>query len=241
MAEPYLQADEWREVARPSLKPTQPRNSHEDVLAAMAHRYSVMPHTSEFAEFPRWSGARVLEIGCGNGLDGVSFAQAGADYTGVDTSRAALTIARKTFNWMKVDATLIHGDAAHLMQNVRQASFDLIYCFDALAEMADPDEVIRQARWAIRPTGEFRLMLPARNSWDVAVGDREGGFSKTRARALLRANDFAAMSITQDHIEPYEPESPNRLLPWFEAMTPAMFRRLEQSFGNHLLIKAQPS
>ena len=201
----------------------------------------MMPHILDFADFPRWSGARVLEIGCGAGLDGVSFAQAGVEYTGLDISRAVLTMARRAFDWMKVDGNLVHADAAHLMQNVRQASFDLIYCFDALQEMDDPEEVIRQARRAIRPGGEFRLMLPARNSWAVAVGDANDGFSKTQARALLRANDFAAMSIAQDYIFRYEPGSPERRLPWFEAMTPAMFRKLEQSFGSHLLIRAQPS
>ena len=237
MSEPESRSSGWAEVARATHAPA----NEADLRIAMAHRYSLMPHILDFADFPRWVGARVLEIGCGAGLDGVSFAQAGAEYTGLDISRAAWTAARQAFGWMKVDGNLVHADAAHLMQNVRQASFDLIYCFDALHEMNDPEEVIRQARRAIRPTGEFRLMLPARNSWAVAVGDGDGGFSKTQARTLLRANDYAAMSITQDYIVPYEPGSLEQRLPWFAAMTPAMFRKLEQSFGRHLLIRAQPS
>jgi hypothetical protein len=62
---------------------------------------------------------------------------------------------------------------------------------------------------------------------------------------LLRANDFAATSITQDHIFPYEPQAYARgayeLRPWFEAMPTAMFRALERRFGRHMLIVAQPA
>src|SRR5689334_18878447 len=60
-----------------------------------ARKYFVEPHIPEFAEFPRWAGKRVLEIGCGLGTDTINFARNGATVTAVDVSRQSLTLARK--------------------------------------------------------------------------------------------------------------------------------------------------
>jgi hypothetical protein len=37
-------------------------------------KYLVEPHIRRFAQFDRWSGKRVLEIGCGIGTDTMNFA-----------------------------------------------------------------------------------------------------------------------------------------------------------------------
>ena len=46
---------------------------------------------------PAARGLKVLEIGCGLGTDGAQFAKAGADYTGVDLTEAAVELARTAF------------------------------------------------------------------------------------------------------------------------------------------------
>src|SRR5258708_18541766 len=58
-------------------------------------KYSVESHIPAFAEFPRWRGRRVLEIGCGIGTDTVSFARNGARVTSVDLSEKSLELARQ--------------------------------------------------------------------------------------------------------------------------------------------------
>src|SRR6266566_8524947 len=61
------------------------------------HRYEKEWHIPIAADFAGARGWRVLEIGCGLGTDGAQFAKAGADYTGVDLTDAAVALARRRF------------------------------------------------------------------------------------------------------------------------------------------------
>ncbi len=220
-------------------------------------KYFVEPHIPEFAQFPRWNGKRVLEIGCGLGTDAVNFARAGADYTGVELSEASLALARQRFDLFGLNGALLHGNAEQLDKVVPANSFDLVYSFGVIHHTPHPPEAVRQARRAIRPDGEFRMMLYARDSWKDAM--IEAGFDQPEAqsgcpialtythdevRALLDAAGFSVMSITQEHIFPYVIEKYVRyeyeLQPWFAAMPHDMFRALERRFGWHLLIVARP-
>ena len=67
-----------------------------------AHRYTKEWHIPGAAEFDKTRGLKVLEIGCGLGTDGAQFAEAGADYTGVDLTEAAVELARKRFELFKL-------------------------------------------------------------------------------------------------------------------------------------------
>ncbi len=60
-----------------------------------ARKYFVEPHIPGFAEFDRWKGKKVLEIGCGIGTDTISFARAGAQVTAVDLTEKSLEVARQ--------------------------------------------------------------------------------------------------------------------------------------------------
>jgi SAM-dependent methyltransferase len=221
-------------------------------------KYFVEPHIPGFAQFDRWRDKRVLEIGCGIGTDAANFARAGAEYTGVELSEVSLALARRRFETFGLNGGFVHSNAEALDQHVRSASFDLIYSFGVIHHTPDPEAVLRQARRAIRPDGEFRMMLYARDSWKDSM--IEAGFDQPEAqsgcpiahsytqaevRAMLRAADFAAVEITQDHIFPYVVEKYIRyeyeLQPWFAAMPQDMFRAVEKRFGWHMLVVAKPA
>src|SRR5678815_6183724 len=77
---------------RHSSRPIGEREYSDEVEA---RKYCVEPHIPGFAAFRRWSGKRVLEVGCGIGTDTINFARAVATVTAVDVSTESLSLARK--------------------------------------------------------------------------------------------------------------------------------------------------
>src|SRR5579863_10446455 len=62
-----------------------------------ARRYWVESHIPEFADFRRWKGKRVLEIGCGIGTDTLQFVKNGAEVDAIDLSMESLHLAGDRF------------------------------------------------------------------------------------------------------------------------------------------------
>src|SRR5437588_2267255 len=82
--------------------------------AVEEHRYRTEWHIPEAAGFDRARGLRVLEIGCGLGTDGARFARAGATYTGVDLTEAAVSLARRRFERERLPGEFRGADAEAL-------------------------------------------------------------------------------------------------------------------------------
>src|SRR5713226_3022404 len=77
---------------RHSPKPVGTKEYFDEVEA---RKYFVEAHIPGFAEFERWRGKKVLEIGCGIGTATINFARAGAQVTTVDLSDKSMELARK--------------------------------------------------------------------------------------------------------------------------------------------------
>ena len=133
-----------------------------------AHRYTKEWHIPEAADFAATRGLRVLEIGCGMGTDGAQFAAAGADYTGVDLTEAAVDLARKKFAAAGLKGEFRVADAEAL--DFADESFDMVYSHGVLHHTPDIESAIGEIHRLLRPGGRAVVMLYHRGSYNYRVG-----------------------------------------------------------------------
>src|ERR1044071_8414907 len=94
--------------------------------AIEAYRYrEYAPWMKEALGFDRYSGKRVLEIGCGTGTDLLQFARGGARVTGIDLTPRSVEIARRRFDLYGAKGEFAIGDAENVP--FPGESFDLVY------------------------------------------------------------------------------------------------------------------
>src|SRR5919197_408151 len=74
-------------------------------------RYRQEPFIPDFAEFERWRGRPVLEIGVGLGTDFIRFARAGARLSGIDLTEASIELVRRRLALEDLAADLGVADA----------------------------------------------------------------------------------------------------------------------------------
>lgn len=134
------------------------------------HRYQKEWHIPEAADFKSASGLRVLEIGCGLGTDGAQFAKAGADYTGVDLTEAAVDLARKRFELFDLPGKFRTADAENL--DFADETFDLVYSHGVLHHTPDTARSVREVHRVLRPKGRAVVMLYHRDSYNYRINIR---------------------------------------------------------------------
>src|SRR5262245_58812711 len=147
-----------------------PIGSPEFFARVEAHRYEKEWHIPEAADFNAARGLRVLEIGCGIGTDGLRFAKAGAVYSGVDLTEAAVELAKKNFAVFGITGDFRVADAE--MLDFANESFDLVYSHGVLHHTPDIDAAVREIRRVLRPCGRAIVMLYHRGSYNYHIGIR---------------------------------------------------------------------
>ena len=135
-----------------------------------AHRYDKEWHIPTAADFANTRGLRVLEIGCGMGTDGAQFAKAGANYTGVDLTDAAVELARKRFQVSGLEGEFRVADAERL--DFPDESFDVVYSHGVLHHTPDIEAAVREIHRVLKPGGRAIVMLYHRGSYNYRIGIR---------------------------------------------------------------------
>jgi len=132
-----------------------------------AYRNAVEPHIGGVVDFGRWAGASVLEAGCGIGTDGVRFAVAGADYTGLDFSPTALSLAQHRFDMEGLPGRFVSGSVSLLP--LRADQFDLVFSHGVIHHVEDTKAAVRELARVLKPGGTALIMLYHRQSLNYHV------------------------------------------------------------------------
>src|SRR5271165_4872610 len=148
---------------------TQPVGTREYFDEVEARKYLVEPHIPAFADFERWRGKKVLEIGCGIGTDTINFARHGAQVTTVDLSDKSMALARQRAEVFGLGDRIrfCPGNAEELSTFVPVEPYDLIYSFGVIHHTPHPDAVLEQLRQYTRPGTTVKIMVYHRRSWKV--------------------------------------------------------------------------
>jgi SAM-dependent methyltransferase len=134
-----------------------------DAFAAQARaRYELEPYIADFAEFERWRGKRVLEIGVGLGADHERFARAGAELWGIDLTERAVALTEARFRQLGLRSHLQVGDAENLP--FADGFFDLVYSWGVIHHTPDTAQAAREILRVLKPGGAFRVMIYHKHS-----------------------------------------------------------------------------
>jgi len=233
-----------------------------------ARKYLVEPHIPIFAEFAKWAGKRVLEIGCGIGTDTMNFARAGAQVTAVDLSDKSLEVARHRARIYGLPNIRFYcGNAEELSSFLHVEPYDLIYSFGVIHHTPHPERVIEELKKYCRPGTVLKVMVYHRYSWkalEVLIREGHGNFlrfsellqrhseaqtgcpvtyvyTRRSVRELLRG--FAVDSVSIEHIFPYRIpdyiQRQHKKAWYFRVLPAAAFRWLEKRAGWHLCVTAR--
>lgn len=131
------------------------------------YRYRTEWHIPLLVPFAEAKGKKVLEIGTGNGAEGVMFALNGARYTGVDLTDAALEATRKHFAVMGLTGTFQKENAEHL--SFADGSFDWVFSHGVLHHTPNTQTAIDEVYRVLRPGGRAIIMLYHKHSFNYYV------------------------------------------------------------------------
>ena len=128
-----------------------------------AYRFDKLRYLPQVVDFAAYKNLRVLEVGCGVGLDLARFARAGAQVTGVDLSPTAVHLAQQNFKQqgLKADLCVMNGEALQLANN----SFNVVYAHGVLQYTANPEQMISELHRVLCPGGQAIFMVYNTYSW----------------------------------------------------------------------------
>ncbi len=127
------------------------------------YHFEKLHHLLRLVDFDGYAGRRVLEVGCGAGVDLARFARGGAIVTGVDLAPSAIELARANFDQQGLRGEFHVADGEHLP--FPDGSFDAVFAHGVVQYTADPRRLVDECRRVLAPGGDAIFQVYNRISW----------------------------------------------------------------------------
>jgi ubiquinone/menaquinone biosynthesis C-methylase UbiE len=242
----------WNEYVNDIEVTELPVGSSEFFDALETYRYDKIDYLRDYVDFPRYLGKKVLEIGCGAGIDLMQFARAGADVSARDLTENAVDLTKRNLAREGYAGDIRQGNAEAL--DFPDDTFDVVYSHGVLHHTVDTEKSIAEVHRVLKPGGEAVIMLYNRISWfhfvawlsgtNVEHKDKDAPiirmYSTSECRKLF--SKFQNVRIHVDRFPKRTVKFGNffaklnnyALVPFFEILPDAIRR----PFGWHIMIRA---
>lgn len=208
-------------------------------------RYRFHYHLRDLFRELEGSEGRLLEIGCGPGVDSIQLARCGFDVTAIDLTENAIEVARQFARKRGLEIDFRVGNAENLA--FESESFDYVYSFGVLHHTPDTERAVNEVHRVLKPGGVAFIMLYHTRSFVNLVhrlfrlpyespknlkDECPVVYTFTRTEAARLFEQFSRIEIKSEYPFTY---GLRFLTGWMP--TPAL-RLLGQWFGWHLMIRA---
>ena len=243
----------WNEYVNDIEVTDLPVGSAEFFDALEKYRYDKIDYLRAYVDFPRYKGKKILEIGCGAGIDLMQFARAGAQVSARDLTENAVDLATRNLAREGYSGDIRQGNAEAL--DVADETFDVVYSHGVLHHTVDTEKSIAEVHRVLKPGGEAVIMLYNRFSWfnfvawlsgtNVEHRDKDAPiirkYTASECRKLFHR--FDSVDIHVDRFPKKTVKFDNAfaklnnylLVPFFSILPDAIRRPL----GWHIMIRAQ--
>jgi ubiquinone/menaquinone biosynthesis C-methylase UbiE len=184
------------------------------------------PWMADSLGYAETAGRRVLDVGCGQGIDVASYAMAGARASGVDLTPRHVELARAHTEALGLEAEIVEGDAERLPFD--DQSFDRVSSNGVLHHTPDMPAALREIRRVLVHGGEMRVIVYNRSSFHYWLqqfllrGILMRGLLRERSMDGVLASGVEYSSIgARPLVRAYSPRQVRRML------TEAGFERVE--------------
>ena len=127
------------------------------------YHFDKLHHLLTLVDFNGFAGRRVLDVGCGAGVDLVRFVRGGAAATGVDIADSAVGLARENLRHQSLSAPLCVGDGERLP--FAEDTFDFVYAHGVVQYTSGDQALVDECRRVLKPGGTAFFQVYNRISW----------------------------------------------------------------------------
>ncbi len=204
--ETQIVRDYWEQASCGTDRTERPKHSLEYFEEIEKFRYDHEPYIHSFAQFTRWRGKDVLEVGVGAGTDFLQWARAGANAHGVDLTLEAVENVQQRLSVYGLAAkSLVNCNAEQIPH--KSNSFDLVYSWGVIHHAENMEKVFDEIYRVVKPGGTIKIMvynIRSMHSWYMYVqyGLLAGKPFSSRAKAIYEHQEsYATKAYSEKQIK----------------------------------------